>query len=214
MKKHPRSIGPTGKSESAMRRAVSSEDHTLRSRASLTSGSQQNATWDSRSSIRSSTATKMLFDGGSRRGSNGGVIPGQQLPEFPLPTLRTHAETYVTTVQEDEQLKPTCSKTDKDATHGRTGNVGRRNRSRIYDDPVVVAGYNSVPLLELDQLPRGGVSIETQSVGRVQVSYDGLYPHDCCFSLYHNSSCPCSLVYPRKQSKTRCGWGLAFLARI
>jgi hypothetical protein len=124
----------------------------------------------------------MLFDG-SRRGSNGGVIPGQQLPEFPLPTLRPHPETPVTTVQEDEQVKPTLSRFEKDTTPGPTGNIGRRNRSRIYDDPIVVAGYNSVPLLELDQLPRGGVSIETQSVGRVQVSFNGLHPLIFCFNF-------------------------------
>ena len=200
-------MGQTDKSESAMRRAVSSEDHTLRSRASLTLGSQQNATWDSRSSIRSSTATKMLFDG-SRRGSNGGDIPGQQLPEFPLPTLRPHIETTVATVHEEEQLKPIVSKIERDSTVGPTT---RRNRSRIYDDPAVVAGYNSVPLLELDQLPRGGVSIETQSVGRVQVSHYRLLP---CLLLHlcHNLPFPFSSVYPRKQSRTRCDWGLAFLA--
>jgi hypothetical protein len=33
----------------------------------------------------------------------------------------------------------------------------------------VVAGYNSVPIIELDRLPRGGMSMETKAVGRVQV---------------------------------------------
>ena len=44
----------------------------------------------------------------------------------------------------------------------------RRRRSRIYDDPVMTEGYREVPLLEILQLPRGGTSIETKSVGRVQ----------------------------------------------
>jgi len=44
----------------------------------------------------------------------------------------------------------------------------RRNRSRIYDDPAVVEGYNSVPLIEMDRLPRGGITLETAAVGRIQ----------------------------------------------
>lgn len=47
----------------------------------------------------------------------------------------------------------------------------RRNRSRIYDDPAVVEGYNSVPLIEMDRLPRGGITLETAAVGRIQVSF-------------------------------------------
>eukprot|EP00957_Ditylum_brightwellii_P135955 10368835-Ditylum_brightwellii.AAC.1 len=39
---------------------------------------------------------------------------------------------------------------------------------KIFDDPDVVIGYASVPILEVDLLPRGGISIETQAVGRIQ----------------------------------------------
>lgn len=41
-------------------------------------------------------------------------------------------------------------------------------KSRIYDDPAVVAGYTSVPLLDSVTLPRGGLTIETKAVGRIQ----------------------------------------------
>jgi len=44
----------------------------------------------------------------------------------------------------------------------------RRKQSRIYDDPGVTEGYQQVPLLEVTKLPRGGVSIDTRSVGRIQ----------------------------------------------
>ena len=37
------------------------------------------------------------------------------------------------------------------------------------DDPQVVKAYNAVPVLEQTKLPRGGVSVETKAVGRVQV---------------------------------------------
>jgi hypothetical protein len=40
--------------------------------------------------------------------------------------------------------------------------------TRIYDDPAVVAGYASVPVLDSVSLPRGGLSIETKAVGRIQ----------------------------------------------
>lgn len=38
------------------------------------------------------------------------------------------------------------------------------------EDPAVLACYDAVPLLEISKLPRGGVTMETQAVGRVQVS--------------------------------------------
>ena len=154
-------------SEAGMRRAVSTDDHTRRPRAGATP--QQNATWDVRGpQVRSSvTAAEMFFEG-DRRGSNG-VIPGQQLPEFPLPYLRQSIEAPHATVHEEEHLGSSTSKIEM----GIGGVTRRSSRSRIYDDPAVVAGYSAVPLLELDQLPRGGVSIETQSVGRVQVSHNG-----------------------------------------
>lgn len=37
------------------------------------------------------------------------------------------------------------------------------------DPPDVAAAYNRIPLLEQTTLPRGGISVDTQAVGRVQV---------------------------------------------
>lgn len=52
---------------------------------------------------------------------------------------------------------------------GRRGSRQRRvKQSRIYDDPQVVESYQSVPTLEMDKLPRGGISIDTKAVGRIQ----------------------------------------------
>jgi hypothetical protein len=48
----------------------------------------------------------------------------------------------------------------------------RRQSNKIFDDPAVIRGYDSVQLLEIDALPRGGISLETKAVGRIQV---GLY---------------------------------------
>jgi hypothetical protein len=43
------------------------------------------------------------------------------------------------------------------------------DNTKIFDDATVTAGYESVPLIEINTLPRGGISFETKSVGRVQV---------------------------------------------
>ena len=61
----------------------------------------------------------------------------------------------------------------KGVSSASTGETSRsttrhRKQSRIYDDPAVIAAYRSIPLLEMQRLPRGGVSIETSSVGRIQ----------------------------------------------
>jgi hypothetical protein len=37
------------------------------------------------------------------------------------------------------------------------------------EDPLLIVSYNSIQVLEQTKLPRGGVSIETKAVGRVQV---------------------------------------------
>jgi hypothetical protein len=37
------------------------------------------------------------------------------------------------------------------------------------DAPHLVQAYNDIPVLEQTKLPRGGVSVETKAVGRVQV---------------------------------------------
>eukprot|EP00566_Odontella_aurita_P001806 CAMPEP_0113592972 /NCGR_PEP_ID=MMETSP0015_2-20120614/38153_1 /TAXON_ID=2838 /ORGANISM="Odontella" /LENGTH=1756 /DNA_ID=CAMNT_0000499587 /DNA_START=517 /DNA_END=5788 /DNA_ORIENTATION=+ /assembly_acc=CAM_ASM_000160 len=40
--------------------------------------------------------------------------------------------------------------------------------AKIFDDPSTVMGYTSVPLLEIERLPRGGLSFDTKAVGRIQ----------------------------------------------
>jgi len=52
-----------------------------------------------------------------------------------------------------------------------TRRVSERKKSvtsKIFDDPDTVIGYASVPIIEMDRLPRGGLSFETQAVGRIQ----------------------------------------------
>jgi hypothetical protein len=53
--------------------------------------------------------------------------------------------------------------------HRKSSVGGTRRQSKIFDDTSVVRGYDSVPLIEIDALPRGGISLETKAVGRIQV---------------------------------------------
>lgn len=41
-------------------------------------------------------------------------------------------------------------------------------QTNIFDGAEVMASYASVPLLEIDHLPRGGISFDTEAVGRIQ----------------------------------------------
>jgi hypothetical protein len=53
----------------------------------------------------------------------------------------------------------------------RPSTVTRKDSAAIFDDQAVIRGYASVPLMELDLLPRGGLSFETNAVGRIQVQH-------------------------------------------
>jgi hypothetical protein len=54
-------------------------------------------------------------------------------------------------------------------TGRRTAAFSQKDSASIFDDQAVIRGYASVPLMELDLLPRGGLSFETNAVGRIQV---------------------------------------------
>jgi Metallo-beta-lactamase superfamily len=67
---------------------------------------------------------------------------------------------------------------------------------RIYDDPEVTAGYTSVPILEQDELPRGGVSVETAAVGRIQF---GIPPETIKDSMLLGIDVPRIYIVPRER---------------
>ena len=107
---------------------------------------------------------------------SGQWLPGRSLEDVDLPTpqpplpratrLNRHksadhseaiAAAAAAAVQLQHQSRPQL----------RRNSTGTR-LTRIYDDPAVTAGYATVPVLEVDELPRGGVSVETVAVGRIQ----------------------------------------------
>lgn len=72
-----------------------------------------------------------------------------------------------------EQSSPLAA----DRKGSNVGNISARAVGREYtgsdsisNEASVVKSYDSIPLIEMINLPRGGISFETQAVGRVQVS--------------------------------------------
>eukprot|EP00934_Nitzschia_sp_Nitz4_P003635 Nitzschia sp. Nitz4//scaffold3_size479765//412909//416775//NITZ4_000177-RA/size479765-augustus-gene-1.625-mRNA-1//-1//CDS//3329550989//3625//frame0 len=63
----------------------------------------------------------------------------------------------------------------------------------IFDNPAVIQGYNSVPLIEVDRLPRGGISLETKAVGRVQF---GIPPETIKDSMQLGMEVPSVYIVP------------------
>jgi hypothetical protein len=187
-----------------MKRAASLGDAKYSTKASSSRGasqdaasSGQNAAWEAsvsgssspavngRTSLNPShlpqSAAQVLFQN-NRRGSNG-VIPGQQLPNFPVPVsgslrqMSSEVSFSMARREPSEVVRDVSMAGDlMHAGAGQHGQNSRRQRSRIYDDPAVIAGYNSVPLIDLDRLPRGGISLETQSIGRIQVCQSIEFP--------------------------------------
>ena len=109
--------------------------------------------------IQTSNATKMTTNGSSSDAA-AAAPPKEEAPaSAPAPKAAP-------------KIKRPLSKSLSGSLSGTTlsRRIGGQNRDAIFDDPVVVESYDSVPLLEITMLPRGGISMETQAVGRVQVS--------------------------------------------
>jgi hypothetical protein len=74
---------------------------------------------------------------------------------------------------EDVLLGSTIAPTIVDKPHTLTFHSQEAAAAAGYNDeseaPHLVQSYNKIPVLEQTKLPRGGVSIETKAVGRVQV---------------------------------------------
>ena len=154
-----------GNAADSLRRVVSLEDAFggASSRRRSKPADVRNASWNMTTIEKTRADQPRAEWTANRRGSNG-VIPGQQLPSFPPPTLNT-TQQPTDTLPEDP--RDDCGGGNR-ANH--RSESSRRIRSRIYDEPAVIAGYNSVPLIELNRLPRGGISLETEAIGRIQVS--------------------------------------------
>jgi hypothetical protein len=92
----------------------------------------------------------------------------------------------------------------------------QRQTTKIFDDATVIAGYDTVPLIQIDTLPRGGISFETKAVGRIQVGSLHIVHPKSTFSMHSVLSdfilliCLLffSLEYLQKLSKT--AWYLAW----
>lgn len=79
----------------------------------------------------------------------------------------------------------------------------RFNVPQVAEDPQAVRelseAYDSIPEIEQIRLPRGGISIDTKAVGRIQVSiYDGIITPSCCRSTNFSIHSLESLLKPSR----------------
>jgi hypothetical protein len=88
----------------------------------------------------------------------------------PLRSLRLSSGTIeqdLAVLKEEEGSDATA--TSMKGGKSSSASAHKRDRSSvIYDSPAIVSGYASVPKLEVTELPRGGISIQTKAVGAVQ----------------------------------------------
>ena len=75
-------------------------------------------------------------------------------------------------------------------------NSNKRSNNKIFDDASVIAGYDSVPLIDIDLLPRGGISFETKSVGRIQF---GIPPETIKDSMNLGMEVPSVYIVPTER---------------
>lgn len=142
-----------GLNKGSMKRTVS-----LTTPSAMPSSGCRNAAWDNVGS--NAKERPRLFLNTDVLGGSISDFPGQQLPDFPM--RRNGSYVHVNACREDDEEQVDVKPMAKPK--------GRPAKFKIHDDPNVVAGYASVPLIEIDRLPRGGISLETKAVGRIQVS--------------------------------------------
>lgn len=130
----------------------------------------------------SNLETGDLANGGHEALRTSGPLPGVSIDNGIVPTPQKdkgqQAALYATNVRPEEKEKqPESQRAKIDVPdkpdsklhkQHRKSHHQRSRKSRIYDDPTVVAGYQSVTLLDSVTLPRGGLSIETKALGRIQ----------------------------------------------
>jgi hypothetical protein len=76
------------------------------------------------------------------------------------------------------------------------------HQSRIFDDAETTAGYNAIPMLPLTELPRGGISVETKAVGRIQF---GIPPETIKDSMRLGLEVPRIYIVPTERFCTELG---------
>ena len=62
--------------------------------------------------------------------------------------------------------------------HKKAKAAAKEAKDKSFNDLDTRKAYDSIPLLEIDELPRGGVSLNTEAVGRIQVCV-------CCAKLVY-----------------------------
>uniref|UniRef100_A0A7S1UTE9 Metallo-beta-lactamase domain-containing protein n=1 Tax=Grammatophora oceanica TaxID=210454 RepID=A0A7S1UTE9_9STRA len=98
------------------------------------------------------------------------------------------------TVENGSSLRPPVH-IDTSAVSNRTGSAVNDdgNVARYEEAPDAVKSYDAIPVLKVSHLPRGGVTMETQAVGRVQF---GIPPETIKDSMVKGYSVPAVYIVP------------------
>jgi hypothetical protein len=83
----------------------------------------------------------------------------------PAPTPAVENDTLLGSASDQPAKKESKKAKDDLAPPASSSNVTKK----VKEDPAVVKAYDDIPVMEQVKLPRGGVSVETKAVGRVQV---------------------------------------------
>jgi len=137
------------------------------------------------------------------------------------PSNKEKVEAAIVTSDQPELLIPSTSTRVVPGNHPRPIVPSRRisgNRKKFggkenphFEDPSITKTYSRIPELESTKLPRGGISIDTQAVGRVQVcvyTIRSLTHFVVPFSYFLSVSPLCfhSLDCRQRQSRIACAW--------
>ena len=85
---------------------------------------------------------------------------------------------------------------DSKARRGSGSHTTGMEQSKIFDTPAVVSAYDSVPTIDVEVLPRGGVSLDTEAVGRIQF---GLPPETIKDSMQLGLTVPSVYIVPMER---------------
>ena len=118
---------------------------------------------------------RLASDDTEKRSSGKSTTPNSSQAQQPAKT--TTGTTSVSAKEEDEKgtYKGVSELFKKGLSVTQRYGVGESNEDQPSTDPNQLGkigdAYDSIPVLEQTKLPRGGISMETKAVGRVQVSH-------------------------------------------
>jgi hypothetical protein len=151
------------------------------------------------------------------------VIPEDRVPEAPDAISLEQQTSMLSTTTKGEESPSDSLSGERSPPPPPPSNrpiytaMPSEERNGFKDSPQIKKAYDAIPVLEQNKLPRGGVSIETKAVGRIQVSKKcrkKAFMWRLSFFLFAliktHFILLFSLVFHRKRSRIACGWVCQF----